>query len=56
MQAINERIENPLFFLSFFGAVSFLIAALVVHSPRLRSGRFWLVALACLLYVGAVSC
>jgi uncharacterized membrane protein len=52
MQAINERIQNPLFFLSFFGAVLFLIAALAAHSPRPRSDRFWLVALACLLYVG----
>jgi uncharacterized membrane protein len=52
MNAINERIQNPLFFLSFFGAVLFLIAALVVYLPRPRSGRFWLIALACLLYVG----
>src|SRR5215207_810177 len=53
MQAINERIQNPLFFLSFFGAVLFLLATLAAHySPRPRSGRFWLVALACLLYVG----
>ena len=52
MQAINERIENPLFFASFFGAVLFLMAALVVYSPRPRSGRFWLIALACVLYVG----
>jgi hypothetical protein len=35
MQVINERIENPLFFLSFFGAVLFLLAALAAHcSPR----------------------
>ncbi len=52
MNAINERIQNPLFFLSFFGAVLFLITALVVYSPRPRSGRFWLIALACVLYVG----
>jgi uncharacterized membrane protein len=52
MQAINEKIQNPLFFLSFFGAVLFLLAALAVHFPRPRSGRFWLVALACVLYVG----
>ncbi len=52
MQAINERIQNPVFFLSFFGAVLFLLAALAVHSPRPRSGRFWLVALGCALYVG----
>src|SRR5215204_4634346 len=52
MQAINERIENPLFFASFFGAVLFLLAALVAHFRRPRSGRFWLVALACVLYIG----
>jgi uncharacterized membrane protein len=52
MQAINERIENPLFFLSFFGAVLFLLAALAAHLPRPRSGRFWLIALASALYVG----
>lgn len=52
MQAINERIQNPVFFLSFFGAVLSLLLALAVHSPQPRSGRFWLVALACALYVG----
>jgi uncharacterized membrane protein len=52
MQAINERIQNPVFFLSFFGAVLFLLAALGAHSPRPRSGRFWLVALASALYIG----
>ena len=52
MQAINERIENPLFFASFFSAVLFLLAALVAHFRRSRSGRFWLVALACVLYIG----
>jgi uncharacterized membrane protein len=52
MQEINERIQNPLFFASFFGAVLFLLAALVVHLPRLRSGRFLLISLACLLYIG----
>lgn len=52
MQAINEKIQNPLFFLSFFGAVLFLLAALAVHLPRPRLGRFWLIALASALYVG----
>jgi uncharacterized membrane protein len=52
MQAINERIQNPLFFASFFGAVLFLLAALVVHLPSLRSGRFRLISLSCLLYIG----
>ncbi len=49
MQAINESIENPLFFASFFGAVLFLLVALVAHFRRARSRRFWLVALACAL-------
>src|SRR5215203_3025819 len=52
MQAINERIQNPMFFASFFGAVLFLLAALAAHYRRPRSGRFWLVALACVLYIG----
>lgn len=52
MRTINERIQNPLFFLSFFGAVLALLAALAAHSPRPRSGRFRLVALACALYLG----
>ena len=41
MQAINERIENPLFFASFFGALLLLLATFAVHFPRPRSGRFW---------------
>ena len=52
MQAINERIQNPVFFLVFFGAVLSLFAALAAHSPRSRSGGFWLVMLACSLYIG----
>jgi len=52
MQEINERIQNPLFFASFFGAVLLPLAALVVHLPRLRSGRFLLISLACLFYIG----
>jgi uncharacterized membrane protein len=51
MQAINARIQNPMFFASFFGAVLFLLATLAVHIPRPRSGRFRLVALACALYI-----
>jgi len=50
MQAINERIENPLFFASFFGAALFPLAA--HYSRRSRSGRLWLIALACVLYIG----
>jgi uncharacterized membrane protein len=53
MNAINERIENPLFFASFFGAAVFPLVALGAHySRRPRSGQFWLIALACVLYIG----
>jgi uncharacterized membrane protein len=51
MQAINARIQNPMFFASFFGAVLFLLATLAAHISRPRSGRFRLVALACALYI-----
>jgi uncharacterized membrane protein len=46
MNAINDRIENPLFFLSFFGAAVLPLAMLGSYYRRPRSGRFWLVALA----------
>ncbi len=52
MQAINERIQNPTFFLSFFGAALLLLAALASHYRRPPSGRFQLIALACALYIG----
>jgi uncharacterized membrane protein len=52
MQAINATVRNGVFALSFFGAVLFLVLALVVHAPRLRSRRFLLMALATVLYVG----
>ena len=51
MQAINAKIQNPMFFASFFGAVLFLLATLAAHISRPRSGRFRLVALACALYI-----
>jgi uncharacterized membrane protein len=52
MNAINERIQNPLFFLSFFGAALFLFASVVVYSPGPRSGRFWLIVMATVFYAG----
>ena len=52
MNEINARIQNPLFFLSFVGAVGFLLAALFLHARRPRSGRFRLIVPACLLYIG----
>ncbi len=52
MQAINATVRNGVFAFSFFGAVLFLVLALVVHAPRLRSRRFLLIALAAVLYIG----
>jgi uncharacterized membrane protein len=52
MNEINEKIQNRSFFPGFFGALVFPIAALVAHLPHHRSGRFRLIALACVLYVG----
>jgi uncharacterized membrane protein len=52
MNEINEKIQNRSFFPGFFGALVFPIAALVAHLPHQRSGRFRLIAPACVLYVG----
>lgn len=53
MNEINEKIQNPAFLPIFFGAVLFPFAALAAsYSPRPRSGRFWLISLACVTYVG----
>ncbi len=52
MQAINRRIQNPIFFAGFFGAACLLLLALLLYLPRRRSARFPLLALACALYLG----
>jgi uncharacterized membrane protein len=52
MQAINATVRNGVFAFSFFGAALFLVLALVVHTPRLRTRRFMLIALAAVLYIG----
>jgi uncharacterized membrane protein len=52
MQAINRRIQNPVFFASFFGAACLLLLALLLALPRRHSPRFPLIALACALYLG----
>jgi uncharacterized membrane protein len=52
MQAINATVRNGVFAFSFFGAVLSLLLALAIHLPRLRSRRFLLIALACVLYIG----
>lgn len=50
MQAINVKIENPLFFLSFFGAVLVLPLAAFLYREEPQFG--WLVAAAVLQIVG----
>jgi uncharacterized membrane protein len=52
MQAINATVRNGVFTFSFFGAALFLVLALVTHTPRLRSRRYMLMALAAVLYIG----
>ena len=52
MQAINATVRNGVFAFSFFGAVPTLLLALAIHSPRPRSRRFVLIALAAALYIG----
>jgi len=52
MQASNRRIQNPVFFASFFGAACLLLLALLLALPRRHSPRFPLIALACALYLG----
>lgn len=50
MQAINNTVRNPIFALSFFGALIALPAAALLHA-RDRSPRFWWLAAAAGLYV-----
>jgi len=52
MQAINATVRNGVFAFSFFGVVLFLLMALAVYIPRLRSRRFALIALAAVFYIG----
>ncbi len=52
MNEINEKIQNPLFFPVFFGAVAFPVSALIAHLPHQRSGRLRLIFLGCALYFG----
>lgn len=52
MNAINEKIQNPLFFAGFIGSVLFQLVALGAHLPRRGSLRLRLVALACALHIG----
>lgn len=50
MQAINDTVRNPIFAVSFFGALILLPAAALLHAST-RSPRFWWLAAAAALYV-----
>src|SRR4028119_880761 len=49
MPGINATARNGGFAFGFFGAVLSLLLALAAYAPRVRSRRFALVALACVL-------
>ena len=50
MQAINDTVRNPVFALSFFGALLVLPSAALLHAPR-RSPRAVLLGAAAALYL-----
>ncbi|MFD1144826.1 DUF1772 domain-containing protein [Larkinella insperata] len=53
-QSINRTIQNPVFFVAFFGAPFFLSLSAWLQYSRPTSVRFWLLAAASLVYwVGA---
>lgn len=51
MQAVNEVIENPVFFFSFMGAAIFLPLAAFIHRSEWRYKRFKLLVAATLFYL-----
>lgn len=50
----NENVRHPLFFACFFGGAVVPTLALACNWRRWRSGAFWLVALAGMLYLAGV--
>ncbi len=51
MQSINVAIQNPVFFLSFFGAPIFLVIAVIIHIEDIGSVKFILLLAACVIYI-----
>lgn len=49
MQAINRRIQNPVFFTVFFGAPVFLVLSVFLHYGQMP--RFWFVLAACMIFL-----
>lgn len=52
MQAINDTVRNPVFALSFFGALLILPLAAALHAPGGSARSRWLIAAAALYVVG----
>jgi uncharacterized membrane protein len=51
MQSINKAIQNPLFFLSFFGAAILLPISCYMEYNHLRGSRFYLLLAASIFYL-----
>lgn len=56
MQAINKAIQNPLFFLVFFGTLILLPANAYFHYSHFATTRFRLFLVAFVIYVAGVFC
>ena len=54
MQSINRAIQNPVFFISFFGTLILLPLSTYLHFERPPSMRFWFLLIATVIYfIGA---
>jgi len=56
MQSINKAIQNPVFFISFFGAPLLLPVTTYMNYSHPQSTRFWLLLSATILYLAGVFC
>lgn len=54
MQAMNDAIENPIFFAAFFGAMFLLPISTYMHYTQPMSMRFWFLLAASVLYIVGV--
>lgn len=54
MQSINRAIQNPLFFLSFFGTALLLPLCTYLYYNQHSSARFWLLFAATIIYLSGV--
>jgi uncharacterized membrane protein len=54
MQSMNREIQNPVFFLFFFGATIFLPISVAFHYQTPLSATFWLLLIATVIYLVGV--